>query len=72
MLESHADADADAVDGCNAGERLSLPPRPPYLDPRTRGPVVLKGVNYASGSSGLLRATGFNFVRNPKKWNPKK
>ncbi|XP_071704178.1 GDSL esterase/lipase At4g16230-like [Rutidosis leptorrhynchoides] len=35
---------------------------PPYLAPTTVGPVVLKGVNYASGSSGILDASGANYI----------
>ncbi|KAG8658914.1 hypothetical protein MANES_03G205600v8 [Manihot esculenta] len=31
---------------------------PPYLAPTTAGPVVLKGVNYASGGGGILNLTG--------------
>ncbi|XP_027338276.1 GDSL esterase/lipase At4g16230-like [Abrus precatorius] len=31
---------------------------PPYLAPTSLGPVVLKGVNYASGGGGILNFTG--------------
>ncbi|GAV70843.1 LOW QUALITY PROTEIN: Lipase_GDSL domain-containing protein, partial [Cephalotus follicularis] len=31
---------------------------PPYLAPTTIGPVILQGVNYASGGSGILNETG--------------
>ncbi|KAG4929409.1 hypothetical protein JHK84_046377 [Glycine max] len=31
---------------------------PPYLAPSTIGPVILKGVNYASGGGGILNFTG--------------
>ncbi|KAF4370725.1 hypothetical protein F8388_025104 [Cannabis sativa] len=31
---------------------------PPYLAPTTSGPVVLDGVNYASGGGGILNETG--------------
>ncbi|KAG7620683.1 GDSL lipase/esterase [Arabidopsis suecica] len=31
---------------------------PPYLAPTTRGPLILNGVNYASGGSGILNSTG--------------
>uniref|UniRef100_A0A1J3JE76 GDSL esterase/lipase n=2 Tax=Noccaea caerulescens TaxID=107243 RepID=A0A1J3JE76_NOCCA len=31
---------------------------PPYLAPTTRGSVILKGVNYASGGGGILNSTG--------------
>lgn len=35
---------------------------PPYLAPTTVGPVILKGVNYASGAGGILNLTGKLFV----------
>jgi len=35
---------------------------PPNLAPTTRGSLVLKGVNYASGGSGILNSTGKLFV----------
>ncbi|XP_004296240.1 PREDICTED: GDSL esterase/lipase At4g16230-like [Fragaria vesca subsp. vesca] len=35
---------------------------PPYLAPTTAGPVILKGVNYASGAGGILNETGKLFV----------
>ncbi|KAL5541992.1 hypothetical protein UlMin_009702 [Ulmus minor] len=31
---------------------------PPYLAPTTTGPVILQGVNYASGGGGILNKTG--------------
>ncbi|XP_010434862.1 PREDICTED: GDSL esterase/lipase At4g16230 [Camelina sativa] len=31
---------------------------PPYLAPTTRGSLILNGVNYASGGSGILNSTG--------------
>ncbi|KAG8480839.1 hypothetical protein CXB51_025301 [Gossypium anomalum] len=31
---------------------------PPYLAPTARGPVVLQGINYASGGGGILNHTG--------------
>ncbi|KAL6190854.1 hypothetical protein ACLB2K_037248 [Fragaria x ananassa] len=31
---------------------------PPYLAPTTSGPVILRGVNYASGGGGILNETG--------------
>ncbi|XP_057485605.1 GDSL esterase/lipase At4g16230-like isoform X2 [Actinidia eriantha] len=34
---------------------------PPYLAPTTTGPVILQGVNYASGGSGILNHTGWIF-----------
>lgn len=36
---------------------------PPYLAPTTRGSLILNGVNYASGGSGILNSTGKLFVR---------
>ncbi|XP_017218967.1 GDSL esterase/lipase At4g16230 isoform X1 [Daucus carota subsp. sativus] len=35
---------------------------PPYLAPTTRGAVILKGVNYASGGGGIVNETGALFV----------
>nr|XP_043639387.1 GDSL esterase/lipase At4g16230-like [Erigeron canadensis] len=35
---------------------------PPYLAPTTVGPVILQGVNYASGAGGILNETGANYV----------
>lgn len=35
---------------------------PPYLAPTTNGPVILQGVNYASGGGGILNETGKIFV----------
>lgn len=35
---------------------------PPYMAPTTVGPVVLQGVNYASGASGILDESGANYV----------
>jgi hypothetical protein len=43
-------------------ERIGLPYPPPYLAPTTKGPVILKGVNFASAAAGILRSTGYNFV----------
>ncbi|KAK9287966.1 hypothetical protein L1049_016411 [Liquidambar formosana] len=34
---------------------------PPYLAPTTVGPVILQGVNYASGGGGILNHTGSIF-----------
>ncbi|CAN0924355.1 GDSL esterase/lipase At4g16230 [Linum grandiflorum] len=34
---------------------------PPYLAPNTTGPVILQGVNYASGAGGILNQTGQTF-----------
>ncbi|KAI3977332.1 hypothetical protein MKX01_000245 [Papaver californicum] len=44
------------------GEELGLGAYiPPYLAPTTVGDVVLRGVNYASGGSGILNETGAIF-----------
>ncbi|KAF7837708.1 GDSL esterase/lipase [Senna tora] len=40
------------------GEELGIGFTPPYMAPTTSGPVVLRGVNYASGGSGILNVTG--------------
>ncbi|CAH1454481.1 unnamed protein product [Lactuca virosa] len=41
------------------GEELGLKDyTPPYLAPRTSGPLLLSGVNYASGGGGILNETG--------------
>ncbi|TKY54249.1 GDSL esterase/lipase [Spatholobus suberectus] len=40
------------------GQELGIGFTPPYLAPSTVGPVVLKGVNYASGGGGILNLTG--------------
>lgn len=44
------------------GQELGLGLTPPYLAPTTRGSVILKGVNYASGGGGILNETGRIFV----------
>ncbi|KAI3899195.1 hypothetical protein MKW92_005659 [Papaver armeniacum] len=44
------------------GEELGLSAYiPPYLAPTTVGDVVLRGINYASGGSGILNETGAIF-----------
>ncbi|XP_074281534.1 GDSL esterase/lipase At4g16230-like [Silene latifolia] len=35
---------------------------PPYLAPTTKGTAIMQGVNYASGASGILNATGYTFI----------
>ncbi|CAJ1940836.1 unnamed protein product [Sphenostylis stenocarpa] len=40
------------------GQELGMDLTPPYLAPTTVGPVILKGVNYASGGGGILNFTG--------------
>ncbi|KAM0013343.1 putative triacylglycerol lipase [Helianthus debilis subsp. tardiflorus] len=45
------------------GEELGLQKyTPPYLAPTTVGPLLLQGVNYASGGGGILNQTGQIFV----------
>ncbi|KAL3505621.1 hypothetical protein ACH5RR_031003 [Cinchona calisaya] len=44
------------------GEELGINVVPPFLAPTTSGPVVLQGVNYASGGGGILNHTGKIFV----------
>lgn len=46
------------------GELLKLPRLiPPFTDPRTKGARVIRGVNFASGGSGILDQTGSFRVR---------
>lgn len=46
------------------GEKLKLPCLiPVFSDPSTKGEKVVHGVNFASGSSGILDDTGFLAVR---------
>ncbi|KAL3380127.1 hypothetical protein AABB24_000648 [Solanum stoloniferum] len=40
------------------GQEVGFNFTPPYLAPTTSGPVVLQGVNYASGGGGILNGTG--------------
>ncbi|KAK9943533.1 hypothetical protein M0R45_009138 [Rubus argutus] len=40
------------------GDQLKLPFIPPFLDPSTKGFKIVRGVNHASGSSGILDDTG--------------
>ncbi|XP_022733791.1 GDSL esterase/lipase At5g41890 [Durio zibethinus] len=35
---------------------------PPYLAPNTQAEVILRGMNYASGASGIMDETGFFFI----------
>ncbi|KAE8708435.1 GDSL esterase/lipase [Hibiscus syriacus] len=35
---------------------------PPYLAPNTESETILKGINYASGASGIMDKTGFFFI----------
>ncbi|KAF9615768.1 hypothetical protein IFM89_026234 [Coptis chinensis] len=40
------------------GELLKLPLIPAFKNPLTKGPLILHGVDYASGGSGILDETG--------------
>nr|XP_016462233.1 PREDICTED: GDSL esterase/lipase At4g16230-like [Nicotiana tabacum] len=40
------------------GEEVGFNLTPPYLAPTTCGPVILQGVNYASGGGGILNESG--------------
>ncbi len=44
---------------------------PPYLAPSTKGSAILNGVNYASGSAGILNSSGYLFVRKFQLWKSK-
>jgi len=47
-----------------AGQLLGLPSFVPvFMNPATKGKVILQGVNYASGGAGILDFTGYAFVR---------
>ncbi|KAK3228172.1 hypothetical protein Dsin_008034 [Dipteronia sinensis] len=35
---------------------------PPYLAPNAQADAIVKGINYASGASGILDETGFLFI----------
>jgi len=41
---------------------MGLPYPPSYLNPRSQGPVILQGLNYASAAGGILDSTGYNYV----------
>ncbi|KAL2652744.1 hypothetical protein R1flu_020872 [Riccia fluitans] len=43
-------------------QKFGLPFLPAYLDPRSRGPAILGGINYASAASGILDSTGENYI----------
>ncbi|EOY23881.1 GDSL-like Lipase/Acylhydrolase superfamily protein [Theobroma cacao] len=49
---------ADIVDQALGAK--SFPP--PYLAPNTQTEAILRGINYASGASGILDETGFFFI----------
>ncbi|KAG0586587.1 hypothetical protein KC19_2G101900 [Ceratodon purpureus] len=44
-------------------EKLGAPIPQPYLNPTTRGSVLLNGVSYASGAGGILDSTGSNYIQ---------
>eukprot|EP01018_Ginkgo_biloba_P001398 Gb_28695 [translate_table: standard] len=41
---------------------MGVPPPIPYLDPSANGTFILGGVNFASGGSGILPSTGYNYI----------
>lgn len=45
-----------------AGDLIGLPYPPPALAPTSRGPAILRGLNYASGAAGILNETGADYV----------
>ncbi|OMO65850.1 Lipase, GDSL [Corchorus olitorius] len=48
-----------AKPSCPNGEELGFKNyTPPYLNPKTTGDVILKGVNYASSGSGIFNSSG--------------
>jgi len=53
-----------------AGQLLGLPSFVPvFMNPATKGKVILQGVNYASGGAGILDFTGYAFVsRDTRYW----
>ncbi|KAK6913680.1 GDSL lipase/esterase [Dillenia turbinata] len=57
---SKADYVPNGIDfGKPTGQEIGLKDfTPPYLAPTTSGPIVLQGVNYASGGGGILNHTG--------------
>jgi hypothetical protein len=46
-----------------AGDKIGLPYPPASLAPTSRGPAILRGLNYASGAAGILDGSGANYVR---------
>ena len=46
----------------HTAQKMGVPYPPSYLNPRSRGPAILQGLNYASAAAGILDSTGFNFV----------
>ncbi|KAG0593354.1 hypothetical protein KC19_1G323200 [Ceratodon purpureus] len=45
-----------------AGDRIGLPYPPASLAPTSRGPAILRGLNYASGAAGILDGSGANYI----------
>ena len=51
------------VDGyVHAVQKMGMPYPPSYLNPSSRGPIILQGLNYASAAAGILDSTGYNYV----------
>ena len=51
-----------ADDYVHTVQKMGLPYPPSYLNPRSQGPVILQGLNYASAAGGILDSTGYNYV----------
>ncbi|KAG0586588.1 hypothetical protein KC19_2G102000 [Ceratodon purpureus] len=43
-------------------QMMGLPFPPAYLSPNAKGPIILKGLNYASAAGGILDSTGYNYI----------
>ncbi|KAH8947834.1 hypothetical protein BDL97_11G064100 [Sphagnum fallax] len=51
------------------GQLLGLPSFVPvFMNPATKGKVILQGVNYASGGAGILDFTGYAFIHRIPMW----
>ncbi|CAK9196905.1 unnamed protein product [Sphagnum troendelagicum] len=51
------------------GQLLGLPSFVPvFMNPTTKGKVILQGVNYASGGAGILDFTGYAFIHRIPMW----
>jgi len=43
-------------------QMMGLPFPPAYLNPKSKGPLILQGLNYASAAGGILDSTGYNYI----------
>lgn len=43
-------------------DKIGLPYPPASLAPTSRGPAILRGLNYASGAAGILDGSGANYI----------